>query len=373
MGATYTYLIADLMSGTILDELPLSGVAFDKRLNDVGSLRGQLQVTDPEIRDRLPRRLTEPGRTAVYVDRDGDLLWGGIIWTSRYTASSGVLEIGAADFLSYFEHRRVVTLPLDQAEERPYVPPDPDQLAIAADLIARAQSHPGGDLDIDVRGAGTTSVPRNITYALGEQKPVADALRDLANADGGFDFVVDVAYDSALRPRRFLQLGYPRLGQSGAPHVWEYGANLIDFVWPRDAASMATRLFAQGTSETEQPLVRYAEDTTAYAQGWPLLEDAASQLDTKDSALVLAQAQGELAVRRRPVVLPELTVRADLAPVVGDYAVGDDARLVIDDPIFTDTPLDVLVRIMSFEVTPGDDAGLEQVTLTVAPLLEPGI
>lgn len=153
--------------------------------------------------------------------------------------------------------------------------------------------------------------------------------------------------------------------------MWEYGANLIDFAWPRDAASMATRLFAQDTSETEEPLVRYAADAAAYAQGWPLLEDVASQMDSKDSALVLAQAQGELAARRRPVVLPELTVRADSEPVVGDYAVGDDVRLVIDDPYFADAPLDMHVRIVSFEVTPGDNAGLEQVTLTVAPLLEP--
>ena len=371
MGAAYTYLIADLTSGVILDELPLRGVSFDKRLNDTGSLRGQLQVTDPEIRDRVPRRLTEPGRTALYVDRDGDLLWGGIVWTSRYAASSGTLELGAADFLSYLEHRRVVTHPVQDAATTPFSYPDTDQLVIAGALVTVAQAHPGGDLDIEVRGPQDSGVRRSVSYALGEQKPVADALRDLANADGGFDFTVDVEYDATGQPQRFIRFGYPRLGQPGAPHVWEYGANLIDFSWPRDAAAMATRVFAQGATEADQPLVRYAEDTAAYSAGWVLLEDAASQLDTKDSALVQAQAAGELAARRLPVVLPELTVRADLDPVVGRYAVGDDARLVIDDPFFADQPVDVAVRIMGFEVTPGDDAGLEQVTLTVAPILEP--
>jgi len=104
MGTTYTYLVRDLRTGTILDELPLSGCSSDKKLNDSGSLRGRLHVDDPEIRIREPRVLTEPGRTAIYVDRDGDLLWGGIVWTSRYTSSDGVLEIGATDFLSYFDH-----------------------------------------------------------------------------------------------------------------------------------------------------------------------------------------------------------------------------------------------------------------------------
>ena len=33
--------------------------------------------------------------------------------------------------------------------------------------------------------------------------------------------------------------------------------------------------------------------------------------------------------------------------------------------------VDVVVRIMGFEVTPGDDGGQEQVTLTVTPIQEP--
>ncbi|MFL6072741.1 MAG: hypothetical protein ACJ73S_05020 [Mycobacteriales bacterium] len=372
MGAAYTYLLADLSSGVILDELPLRGVSFDKKLNDTGSFRAELPVTDPEIRARGPRLLTEPGRTAVYVDREGELLWGGIVWTTRYTGSTGVLEIGASDFLSYFEHRRVAPVSLgDPDAAAPVAYTRTDQLAIAAGLVALAQSAPGGDLGIEPRGPTSSGVSRTVSYALGEQKPVADALRDLANADGGFDFTVDVEYDGSGRPRRYLRFGHPRLGQAGGPHVWEYGANLVDFIWPRDAATMATRIFAQGTGDTGNPLVRYAEDTGAYAAGWMLLEDAASQLDTKDAALVRAQAAGELAARRRPVVLPELTVRADLDPVVGEYAVGDDARLVIDDPFFADAMVDVTVRIIGFEVTPGDDAGQEQVTLTVEPIPEP--
>ncbi|HZN17200.1 MAG TPA: hypothetical protein VFB84_03270 [Micromonosporaceae bacterium] len=367
--ATYTYLVADLRTGAVLDELPLTGVSFDKRLNDTGSLRGQLRVDDPGIRTREPRLLTEPGRTAIYVDRDGDLLWGGIIWTSRYQAASSTLEIGAADFLSYLEHRRVLSYPVTDTGTVSFT--NTDQLEIATALVALAQSHPGGDLGVTARGAPPSGVSRSVSYAAGELKLVADALRDLANADGGFDFTVDVEYGPDGRPVRFIRFGYPRLGQPGGPHVWEYGANIVDFSWPTDAARMATRVFAQGTTDTDLPLLRYAEDTSAYDDGLVLLDDAASQLDTRDPALVDAQARGELAARRRPVVLPELTVRADLDPVVGSYSVGDGVRVVIADPFFTSDQVDVTVRLLSFEVTPGDDAGLEQVKLTVTPIPEP--
>lgn len=368
MGTAYTYLIADLRRGVILDELPLSGVSFNKRLNDTGSLRGQLHVRDPVIRDREPRLLTEPGRTAIYVDRDGDLLWGGVVWTSRYSAAGGMLELGASDFLSYFEHRRVLD-PNDLTEG--FVHPDTDQVTIARDVIQLVQSHDGGDLGIVFTGAQSSGVTRSVSYPPGELKPVADLLRDLSNADGGFDFTFDIRYDENGQPERFLHIGYPRLGQPGAPHVWEYGANLIDFAWPVDASTMATRVFAQGTGDANEPILRVAEDRAAYSAGWPLLEDAASQLDTKNAALLDAHARGELAARRRPVVLPELTVRADLDPTVGTYTVGDDARIIIEDPFFAAERLDVTVRILGFEVTPGDDGGQEEVKLTVAPIPEP--
>jgi hypothetical protein len=367
MGTTYTYLVTDLRTGTILDELPLFGVTFDKKLNDAGSLRAQLHVDDPEIRLREPRVLTEPGRTAVYVDRDGDLLWGGIVWTSRYTAADGILEIGATDFLSYFDHRLV--LAVDLTDPVPYT--NADQIDIVQDLVDLAQSHADGDLGIVLTGSTASGVTRTVSYAPGDLKSVADVLRDLANTDDGLDFAFDVDYDENGAPQRLLRLGYPRLGLPGGElaYVWEFGANLVDFAWPSDGASMATRVFGLGDSSLGTTPVMRA-DLTAHDAGWPLLEAAAAPVDTTDTAMLAAHVTGELAARRRPVVLPELTVRADLDPLVGSYSVGDDARVIIEDPFFAADELDVTVRILGLEVTPGDDAGQEQVVLTVAPLVE---
>lgn len=209
-----------------------------------------------------------------------------------------------------------------------------------------------------------------MSYGPSELKPVADLLRDLANAEDGFDFTFDVRYDASGEPERVVRFGWPRIGQPGAPHVWEDGANLIGFTWPRDAASMATRVIAQGTGDNNQPLTGVATDSAAHRAGWPLLEDS-SQVDAKNRAAVQAHAIGELSVRRRPVVLPELTVRADLDPVVGTYSVGDDVRIIIDDPFFAAEQLDVTMRLIGYEVMPGDDAGQEEVKLTVASILEP--
>ncbi|MFD9890642.1 hypothetical protein ACFWY9_14955 [Amycolatopsis sp. NPDC059027] len=369
MGTTYTYLVTDLRSGAILDELPLSGVTFDKKLNDAGGLRGRLHVDDPEMRLREPRVLTEPGRTAIYVDRDGDLLWGGIVWTSRYASSDGVLELGAADFLSYFDHRLVLD-PADLTKAVSFTATD--QIVIAQRLVQLAQSHVDGDMGVGFTGSESSGVVRTVSYAPRDLKSVAEVLRDMANTDTGFDFAFDVRYDASGELERFLRLGYPRLGSPGGEraYVWEHGANLVDFGWPVDGASMATRVFGTGSSELPGGPVMRA-DPSAHDAGWPLLEVAAAPVDTKDTAMLAAYVAGELAARRRPVVLPELTVRADLDPVIGSYAVGDNARVIIDDPFFAGDQLDVTVRLLGLSVTPGDDAGQEEVVLTVAPFQEP--
>ncbi|MFI9381463.1 hypothetical protein [Kutzneria sp. NPDC052558] len=358
---TYTYLIADTRTGLILDELPLTGVSFDKKLNDTGTFRGSLQVTDPNVSIRDPRVLTTPGRSCLYVDRDGVLLWGGIIWTTTYAVATGSLEIGAADFLSYFEHRFVLGTPLaaDPSSTPPVTYTDVDQLAIARDLVGTAQSHPGGDLGIGFTGPDSSGVTRSLAYAPGDLKVVADALKDLATAAGGFDFVVDVRYGDDGRPLRELRAGFPRLGQAGGPFVWEFGANMIDFSWPQDASVMGNRAFTQGSGG--QALGLAAADPA----GWPLLELTTSQIDTADPGLLADWAAGTLAAQGRPVALPELTVRADAYPQVGLYEVGDDARMVVDDLFFPGQQLDVTMRILSLAVTPGDE-GQEEVQLTVS-------
>ena len=98
--AVYTYRAYDLMTGRFLMDLPVTSGSFTDALNDPGSadltvamsyrvmqLVGGAYV-DPgyllngfnwDIDALL--QATVPTRTALYIDRDGDLVWGGIIWT----------------------------------------------------------------------------------------------------------------------------------------------------------------------------------------------------------------------------------------------------------------------------------------------------
>ncbi|MFF7054299.1 hypothetical protein ACFY94_38675 [Streptomyces griseorubiginosus] len=361
----YTYYTADLATGVITDELPLYDVTFSTELNEAGEFRARLPLGDPRITVHRPRELTEPGRAALYVERDGVLVWGGVVWTVKYTSADQHLEIGAAGFLSYFDHRRVLPAGFDPADlASAHVSfTDRDQSDIARDLVAFAQEHTDGDIGVRPESTALSGITRTLVYPGSDLKSTGEALRELASLEHGPDFVIDMAYGSDGRPVRRLRVGTPQLGRQGTPHVWEYGANLIGYAWPADGASTATRVFALGEQGEGGQLVAVVEDG---GTGRPLTETEVSYVHLTDADLLRSQARSALAAVSAPVVLPELTVRADLDPVLGSYQVGDDALVVIKDVFFPEGTR-FGVRITGIEVTPGNDAGEEQVQLTVTP------
>ena len=137
--AVYRYILCDLLTNTELAELPLANVRFDLKLNGAGSLTASLPLTDPKVQALDPIGDTLPGRTALYVDRDGVLLWGGIVWTRRSTGPT--LELGCQEFESYFANRLITT---------DAVFTQVDLLAIARQLINTAQIKANGNIGVAV-------------------------------------------------------------------------------------------------------------------------------------------------------------------------------------------------------------------------------
>ncbi len=366
--ARYRYIVADLRTGQVHAELPLRDVSFSSVLNDAGEFQGRLVLGDPRIAVREPEFLTRPAHTALYVERDGVLVWGGIVWTSKYSSAGRAIEIGAAGFLSYFDHRRVLPKDFDPATgdlaSIAVTYTNVDQTEIARNLVATAQGHPRGDIRVQSDPSVTSGIPRTIGYPGRELKSVGDALRELSNLESGPDFAFDVGYGEGGHAVRRLRIGTPELGQRGTPHVWEFGGNLIEYAWPRDGSSMATRVFALGDENEEGQQVGIAQDGSPTRL---LLETEVSLVNLSDPGLLRSQARSALAAAVDPVVLPELVVRGDLDPVLGSYSVGDQALIVVRDDFF---PLGTQfrVRIVALEVTPGDDAGEEKVQLTVSPI-----
>lgn len=360
MATTYRYLFADLLTNEILAELPLTGVSFTKQLNQSGTFSGHVLLSALQSAQFNVNAATIPGRSVVYVDRDGELIWGGIIWNRTYNSTEQALGITAREMESYFERRRISTTQSFN---------NIDQLVIARTLIDNAQLVPFGDIGV-ITGSETSGVLIDRVYYDYELKNVYQAIQDLSRAEDGFDFYIDVAYDNITEePKKTLVLAYPRSGtvyDVNDPEALVFifpAGNIVEYEFPEDASIAANKIYALGAGSNEGKLVSIADDTTKFADGWALLEDVANYSDVTDSTLLDELSIGQVLAVSYPPTTLKIVVPAYVTPVLNDYDIGDDARIIITDERFPGT-LDAVYRIVALNVQPGED-GPERVTITL--------
>lgn len=362
--STYRYLFYDLFSLVALGELPLKGVTFTRRLNRAGEGAGMIAMADPNVQAERPVDMTRPGRTAVFFERDGVLLFGGILWKATYQSTDQTWTLGVEDYFTYFS-RRVLN------STKAYTATDP--LTIAMDLIAWTKTLANGDIGIQVVTMGSSGQAVTQRWDPWNLKVIADALRELAATGVGFDWGMDTAWAGGV-PQTTLTLSYPRRGRP-APDtglVWEYPpGNVSDYVWQEDGTEIAVTTYAVGGGSGATMPVGSSSNPGMLDAGYPLLEAVYSHTDVTDPNTLGLIAGAEAYAHSGPLVLPVLTVRADLEPVIGSYTEGDDCRIRITDPRFpavgTGPGLDAYFRIQEITVTPQDDAP-ETVLLTLGPV-----
>ena len=104
--AQYRYFTTDLLSNTLLAEIPFKGVSFERSIKGAGGFQGTIAVI-PETDSMSLYDFTMPGKTGLYVMRNGVCVWGGIIWGRDYNLVSRELSVDASEFTSYLHHRRI--------------------------------------------------------------------------------------------------------------------------------------------------------------------------------------------------------------------------------------------------------------------------
>lgn len=354
---TYRYLFADTLTDQVLAELPLTGVSFSRELNTAGSFQGNMLLSDYREDVYALADNTVPGRTSVYVDRDGVLLWGGILWGRSYDSASQSIQFQAREFESYFEKRRILTS---------YSASVTEQFTVAETLVNQIQGLASGDLGITVvRNPTNSGVTVTKVYNGYEQKPLNEALYELSRAEDGFDWNIDVAYTSTGAITKTLNLNYPRRGRVWTPGsttipVLEFPGNIVEYKYPEEGGSIANVMLGVGAGNGETKLLSTQTDATQLANGWPRLEQSVSMTDYQIQSLLDEITLGKLEAQKNPVVVIDCVTEAWNDPVVGSFVQGDDVRLRITDARFPNT-LDVTRRIAKYTVTPGE-SGPERIT-----------
>ena len=104
--AVYRYYTADILTNTVIAELDLKDVSYERSIKAAGSFSGKANVlTNTAAMDLYESTL--PGKTAIYILRNGDCVWGGPIWSRNYDVYRKELSISASEWTSYLHHRLI--------------------------------------------------------------------------------------------------------------------------------------------------------------------------------------------------------------------------------------------------------------------------
>jgi len=310
------------------------------------------------------------------------LVWGGIVWTRQDT--TGGKAIQAAEFLSYYQHRYVKktlsTDPsmlidptyVDAGGQRLYA----DQRFVVWSLLRYANDQVGGDIHVETSPLASPAdgITRDVTYFGYERPEIYKLISDLAAADDGFDFTIEVGWTSAANnqaPTRFRRARswYPRRGRSADDSglVFSKGGgagSIISYDWPEDGTSMVTEMSGLGAGTGEAKIVKTAIAQDLIDSGWPLLEGVASYDGVIDEAQVQGLTNADLDAAEGAQVQPSFVVSADTDPEFGSYSVGDEALFTIDPEPQSPNGREGVLRIVSIENTSVN--GPERVKLTCA-------
>jgi len=102
----YRYFTTDLLTNQVLAEIPFKGVSYERALKAAGGFSGNIAITEETSTYDLYDS-TMPGKTGLYVVRNGVCVWGGIIWGRSYNVVGRSLSVTANEFPSYFQHRKI--------------------------------------------------------------------------------------------------------------------------------------------------------------------------------------------------------------------------------------------------------------------------
>lgn len=296
--------------------LPLSDLEYGPELNGPGSLSGTLS---PRLLSQHPT-LIDPGTTLIYVEEDGELRWGGLVWHLEMQGDRLALE--AASWSSYLQKRR--DLDGNYGGRGPYVYADP--CTVIRDIWAYAQSIPDGNLGVTVDSTTSTAKVGTPAEPLASpfwEKPVlGEAADNLVSGEATPDYTCDVTWNTGkTAPVRRVRLGWPRLGARRTDLTFSSGVNIIE----NPPVTMAADDYAQVVIATgEGDGSAKPSEISAVRNGRLRLEHLIDVPEVKGRDILAARAAAERARRQNLGSVDQITIRNTPAAPFGAWQVGDD-------------------------------------------------
>lgn len=355
----YRFFTADLLTGDVLGELPLYGTYCDKQLNAAGSFTGTFRIGTSIENDVELLNATRPRRTALYMQRDGTTIWGGILWSRTYGSQANTIQISAQTFESYL-NKVVIT--------EHFIKLATNQLQVAIDLIDLMQSRARQNIGIDTTAIDTSGgIVKNVKVPWYDYKYFGEVFGELADSEDGFDWTIDVVdTDEIDHPAKMLRLGQPIIAPittSNAP-VFDFPGTITDFYWPESGTDSGTDFILLGNGTGSGMLV--SQSLWSGYEGYPVIHQIVSRKGIADQAQLDTIAQDYAATYGPDLTVPTITIKPDRPPQFNAWNnLGTYLQVQLEGPRFP-TRMISTQRMVGWELSPSTGEQTEIVKLRLA-------
>lgn len=194
---------------------------------------GAANITMPTQDPKMAALVEGHAYREIQIWRDGELLFWGVPWRMRGDRYNHFIE--CQGIASYLERRFIEdTLAYGGTE----------QMLLGWNLIDYTQTNLGsfGITQATYTGSGQL---RDRTYLKDEHRNIADILYEWFDTINGFEWAIECYGDG----RKEYTPYYPRRGTLRPELVLEYGRNIVDYRYSKEADRMVTRFIMTGAGE----------------------------------------------------------------------------------------------------------------------------
>lgn len=348
------YVFGDINTGQVLEEIALQSVNMDNKLNDWGTFRASFKMDQSGKSNLDLVNATTPGKCYIVAERDGVVIWDGIVWARTYQSQAKDIEFSARTWTGYADK---ITFDLD------FTRTQIEQRNIFIDLWNTMQAQVGVPSIINVPTYYPDTILKDLTVARTDLKSFFSQMQAIADADDGFDWTITTNRNSDGRYSRSLRIGYPILGnQDGASTTFDYPGPITNYYQTEAIPDGGTNFFGVGAGEGDSMLLSTVVNQDLLNSGFPRYDQIGSFKDIT-SQVNLDGLTAQMAIQRRaPITTVKIFTKGDTEPIFGSYGLGDNVTVAFSDP-FHPGGFQTTSRMIAFSYTPASDTSVEDVEL----------
>jgi len=348
---TYRFTFNDLLTNNVLGEMTLSKCSASMDMESFGTFQGSFPLGTPQ--DALNLSITQPARTALYVQRNAEYIWGGIIWDRDYNSDTKQVELSAQVFDSFYD-RTVL--------EKNFVKTDVDQGLILSNMISRVNGQDGGDIGITYSGPTTGGTIRTIAIPAYEFHYASEIFDLITDDNAGMEYTVVVAAGGTQdEPTKTLVAASVGSLNTSQVITLDYPGSIQKYTWPENGFQGGNKFAGRGGGTGSQAPTAVYHWLASRAAGYPSLWATYEYPDIVKKKHLKTKVARKKQTDRVPITSPTFDVNGDL--LVGNWQdLGATIAFNISDVRFP-AGLSATRRMYGWEMTFADEDNAESVTI----------